>query len=199
MGDEEDDAVPLDDEFAVMLSRQNTNNSRRPGASRKTTRSASSRSTKTLTTKRSNSSKGLMPIMAMTSPTLERTEVEPPSIASLRAEEDHLRHEQEMEIAQKREAAAQLAKDRGLESDPIQSSETVETKPPEPATEANTRPIAPSVTPRRTSSISEIEQRLGLASPLSSTAGYNADSETEPFPSFPGSPVRETTDFGRPP
>lgn len=199
MGDEEDDAVPLDDEFAVMLSRQNTNNSRRPGASRKTTRSTSSRSTKTLTNKRSNSSKGLMPIMAMTSPTLETTEAEPPSIASLRAEEDHLRHEQEMEIAQKREAATQLAKDRGLKSAPVQPSETVETKPPESDAEADARPIAPSVTPRRTSSISEIEQRLGMASPLSSIAGYNADSETEPFPSFPGSPVREPPDFGRPP
>lgn len=197
MGDEEDDAVPLDDEFAVMLSRQITNSSRRPGASRKTTRSASSKSTKTLSSKRSNSSKGLMPVVS--SPTLERTEVEPPSIAALRAEEDHLRHEQEMEIAQKREAATQLAKDRGLKSEANKASENTETKPAEHDAEEITRQVAPSITPRRTSSISEIEQRLGLASPISSTAGYNADSETEPFPSFPGSPVRETSDFGRPP
>lgn len=197
MGDEEDDAVPLDDEFAVMLSRQNTNNSRRPGMPRKSTRTASSRSSKSVSTKRSTSSKSLGPIAS--SPTLERTEVEPPSVAAMKAEEEHLRHEQEMEIAQKREAAIQLAKERGLTSSAIRSSENLESKPPEHELVTSTdQPSVQNATPRK-SSMSEIEQRLGLASPTSILADSNPESETEPFPSFPTTPVKETDDFGQPP
>lgn len=195
MGDEEDDAVPLDDEFANILARQNTNNSRRPGMPRKSTRTASSRSSKTVATKRSTSTKSLMPIAA--SPTLQRSQAEPPSVNALKAEEDHLRHEQEMEIVQKREAATQLAKERGLESNTVQSSESVEAKPPEHEMQVSDRPMVQNPIPRRDSS--EIEQRFGLASPNSLAAVSNADSEMEPFPSFPTSPAKETDDFGQPP
>lgn len=197
MGDEEDDAVPLDDEFAVMLSRQNTNNSRRPGMPRKSTRTVSSRSSKSIASKRTASTKSLQPIAS--SPTLERSEVEPPSIAAMRAEEDHLRHEQEMEIAQKREAATQLARERGLETSIRRSSEHIESKPPEQETVINNdRPTMPPTSPRR-SSMSEIEQRLGLASPTTNLDDSNPESETEPFPSYPTSPAKETDDFEQPP
>lgn len=190
MGDEEDDAVPLDDEFAVMLSRQNTNTSRRPGMLRKSSRTVSSKSSKSVTTRRSTSNKSLVPIAS--SPTLENSQVEPPSIATLKAEEDHLRREQEMEIAQKREAATQLAKERGLESNAVQSSEQLEFKPSDNEVEESLTAETP-VTPRQ-SSKNEIEQRLGLASPTS-----NSDSETEPFPSYPTSPAKEIDELGRPP
>jgi len=193
MGDEEDDAQPLDDEFAVMLTRQTTANSRRPGVSRKSTRTASSKSTKSRQSshgKRSNSNKTLQPTSR--SPVLERTEVEPPSITALRAEENHLQREQEMEIALKREAAASLARDRGLESDTMtMSAESIEIKAPENQPEEETRhhltvrQDANYLTPVR-SPTSDVERRLGLPSP-----GHPADSDTEPFPSFQTTPEQE--------
>lgn len=117
----------------------------------------------------------------------------------MKAEEEHLRHEQEMEIAQKREAATQLAKERGLTSSDVRLSENIETKPPEnELVVQDDQPAVQNASPRR-SSVSEIEQRLGLASPTSILADSNPESETEPFPSFPTTPVKETNDFGQPP
>lgn len=196
IGDEEDDAVPLSDEFAVMLSKQYTNGSRRPGTSRKSTRTASSKSSRSLGTKRAISGRATPP--EMTSPAVERSEVEPPSMAALYAEEDRLRHEQEMEIAQKREAASQLAKNRGLEDASLRPSGTLEIKDSDRESEDKTQLSAEYATPRKAST-TEIEERFGLASPLSSTAGYGADSETEPFPSYPTSPAKEFDDFEHPP
>lgn len=193
MGDEEEDAQPLDDEFAVMLTRQNTNTSRRPGTSRKTTRTMSSKSMKSRQSsqgKRSTSSKSLQSVSQ--APVLERSEAEPPSMAVLKAEEDRLRREQEMEIEQKREVAANLARERGLESDVYRiSAESVETKTPENEQEDHTETsqLTPEdtneLTPVRTST-SDVELRLAPASP-----GYAADSETEPFPSVPTTPSQE--------
>jgi hypothetical protein len=192
MGDEEEDAQPLDDEFAVMLTRQNTGSSRRPGTSRQSIRTASSKSTNSRQSsqaKRSNSGRNLQPISQ--SPMLDRTEVQPPSIVALRAEEDHLRREQEMEVAQKREDAMRLAKDRRLESDMMtMSTESIEIKTPENEPEHVHQHETVEQDPNRLTlaptSPSEAERRLGHAS-----SGYLADSETEPFPSFPTTPVQE--------
>jgi len=190
MGDEEEDAQPLDDEFAVMLTRQNTGQSRRPGTSRKSTRTVSTKSRQSSQGKRTNSSKNLQPISQ--SPVLERSEVEPPSMAALKAEEDRLRHEQEMEIAQKREVAANLARERGLGSDTVTpSSESIESKTLETDAGGYTHEDQPmeEALSRRTSTrspTSDSEPRLGHVSP-----GYSADSETEPFPSFPTTPSQE--------
>ena len=182
MGDEEDDAQPLDDEFAVMLSRQTTHSSRRPGNSRKSTRSTSGKSNKSMQTRRSDSSRSLPPVRQ--SPILDSTEVEAPSMATLRAEEDHLRYEQEMEIAQKRETALQVAKSRGLSADDL-SSESVEIKTPENEPAIHEYHETVQVEPQTTGT------ELGPESPLSGAAGYHADSETEPFPSFPITPMHE--------
>lgn len=210
VGDEEDDAQPLDDEFAVMLTRTNTNSSRRPGLlSRKSTRTTSSKSSRSIATKRSNSSKSLQPISD--APNVESTEAEPPSIAALRAEEEHLKHEQEMEIAQKREVAAEVARYRGLGATTPTSTGSEEVKSLDGEATAKThslgqteevsehlKPPGTDHTPTR-SPVREVESRLGPASPLSSNAGYHADSETEPFPSFPTTPVTESRDLDRPP
>jgi len=193
MGDEEEDAQPLDDEFAVMLTRQNTGNSRRPGTSRKSTRTMSSNMVKSRQNsqgKRSASSKSLLPVSQ--SPVVETTEVEPPSMAALKAEEDRLRREQDMEIAHKREVAANLARERGLESDDHRASaESVETKTPENEheddveTSHSTPQDTDDCTPVRTST-SDVELRLAPPSPE-----YAPDSETEPFPSMPTTPSQE--------
>lgn len=210
VGDEEDDAQPLDDEFAVMLTRTTTNSSRRPGlTSRKSTRTTSSKSGRSVATKRSSSSKSLHPIPDAS--TVDSTQAEPPSMAALRAEEDHLRKEQEMEIAQKREIAAGIARRRGLDPSTPASEHSVEIKPmsdentsrnsPPSQTEEMSKHLKPPSKDRtpESSPVRDIEHRLGLASAASSNAGYHADSETEPFPSFPSSPTTEHRALDRPP
>jgi len=201
MGDEEDDAVPLDDEFAVMLTRQGTNTSKRPSASRKSTRTVSSKSVKSLQSKRSSSSKSFGPVSP--SPLIEQTQAEPPSMASLRAEEDILRQEQEMEIAQKREAAARLAKERQLESDVLDSAENlVEVKNLEDVslehTQMPAQPVPNQPTPLRVRS-NDFVTPLRVVSPVSSINGYTEDNETEPFPSLPTTPSREERELDHPP
>ena len=117
--DEEDDAVPLDEEFAMMLARRTTNagsedqssgkaSSKRPDVSRASTRTVSSKSTKS---RRSSSKKSVDPIEQAVV-----EEVAAPSIGDLDKEEEQARLEQEMEVEQKRKAAQKLAADRGLVS-----------------------------------------------------------------------------------
>jgi hypothetical protein len=117
--DEEDDAVPLDDEFAMMLARRATTgasedqgsgkaSSKRPEASRTSTATVSSKSTKS---RRSSSKKGVEP----TEPAVAE-ELETSTIVDLDKEEEQVRVEQESEVKQKRKAAQKLATDRGLAS-----------------------------------------------------------------------------------
>ena len=117
--DEEDDAVPLDEEFAVMLARRTTNtgsedqssgrgSSKRPGVSPASTRTVSSKSTKS---QRSKSKKSVEP----TEPALVE-QVQAPTIVDLNKEEEQAGVEQEMEVEQKREAAQKLATEHGLAS-----------------------------------------------------------------------------------
>ena len=133
MSDEDDDAVPLDDEFTDMLGRRTTNvtlddrssgntgsSGKRPGPSRRSTRTASSKSSKN---QRSSSQKSLTSLL---SPAVEQ--VDAPSMQELRKEEDQARKEEEMEIEQKREAAQRLAAFRGLSSTDSQAA-TTEVKP----------------------------------------------------------------------
>ena len=160
MSDEEDDAVPLDDEFALALGRRTTNvtsdqssgktgsSGRRPGTSRRSTRTPSSKSAKS---QRSSSRKSLTsPI----SPTVEL--VEAPSMQELRQEEEQIRKEEEMEIEQKREAAQQLALAKGLSSADTKSP-TAETKhdPAEDSTETPSMTEFSSPRPNSPAPISE--------------------------------------------
>jgi hypothetical protein len=160
MSEEEDDAVPLDDEFAVMLGRRSTNvpsedhssgktgsSGKRPGASRRSTRTASSKSLKT---QRSSSRKSLT---SPVSPSVDQ--VEAPSMQELRHEEEQARKEEEMEIEQKREAAQRLAMTKSLTSQDVKIP-TAEVKPDpvEDGTETpsmteitSPRPMSPNSTP----------------------------------------------------
>ena len=141
--DEYEDAQPLDDSFAVMLSRRNTNqgateeqsngksrtpSGKRPGVSRNSTRTVSSKSAKSPGgngSQRSASSKSLTPLPSEA--VEERPE--PPTIADLQREEAQMAHEEELEIEQKREAAQQLALERGLSSRDVKDSASAEIKP----------------------------------------------------------------------
>ena len=105
--EDEDDAVPLDDEFAMVLARRNTQGTmgdetgskKRPGST-KTKSSKSSRSTGQKERRRSGSDKN--------------TSVQVPSVTDLKEEEDRLRDEEETGVERERQAARKLAAERGL-------------------------------------------------------------------------------------
>ena len=117
--DEEDDAVPLDDEFAMMLARRTTatgsedqstgrGSSKTPDVSRASMRTVSSKSTKSRTSSSKKSNEPTEPALV--------EQVEAQTILDLNKEEEQARVDQEMEVEQKREAAQKLATERGLAS-----------------------------------------------------------------------------------
>ena len=120
--DEEDDAIPLGDEFAMVLERRTTGpgaddrgsgrtgSGKRPVVSRTSTRTGSSKSTRaTGKTRRSTSRKD-----PQSPETISIEEAEPRSTADLQREEELVREEEEIQIERKREAAQKLARSRGL-------------------------------------------------------------------------------------
>ncbi len=120
--DGEADAVPLDDEFAMVLERRNTgttsedHSSGRSHSSRKPRMSrASTRTLPSLSTKNSN---GFRRTSSMKSPQdLEQTTAPSvPSLTELQKEEEQVRVGEESEQARKREIALKLAADRQLSS-----------------------------------------------------------------------------------
>ena len=168
MSDEEDDAVPLDDEFALALGRRTTNmtsdqssgrtgsSGRRPGASRQSTRTPSSKSARS---QRSSSRKSpTSPV----SPSVEQ--VDAPSMQELRHEEEQIRKEEEMEIEQKREAAQRLALTKGLSSGGAKSP-TTEIKPDPVEGDTETPPMTEITSPRPLSPEPTSESRNEEAAP----------------------------------
>ena len=120
--DEEADAVPLDDEFAIALARRNTGVpsedhssggsriSKLPRMSRTSTRTLSS-----LSTKNSNGAGGVSSIKSPQD--LEQIIAPPvPSLAELQKEEEQARIDEQSQQAKQREAALKLAVGRGLSS-----------------------------------------------------------------------------------
>lgn len=130
LSDEEEDAVPLDDEFAVMLSRRNTNSEEQSSGKssakrlsrRSTQRTISSKSIRSQRSNRSTPSKrsGSQRSRNFTSPHPQSPSIEEivpfPSMRELRQEEEDVRKQEELEIQQKRDLAQRLAVERGLSS-----------------------------------------------------------------------------------
>ncbi|CZR57933.1 uncharacterized protein PAC_07823 [Phialocephala subalpina] len=124
--DGEDDAVPLDDEFAMVLERRMTNTAtddrssgktrsskgKRPSGSRNVSRTMSRTTLPSQSRpgvgRTNSSSQTHTPDMA--SPGL----VDVPSLTDLQQEEESVRHEEEQEVERKRQAASKLAMERGL-------------------------------------------------------------------------------------
>jgi hypothetical protein len=122
--EDEDDALELDDEFAMVLERRptgtgqedvtSTGKPRRPGkrpstGSRQSTRTMSDRSTRS-SNRRSRA--------ASISPSRDKADEQEfqsiPSMSELKQQEDIVREEEESAIANKRDAARELALQRGL-------------------------------------------------------------------------------------
>ena len=162
MSDEDDDAIAIDDEFALALGRRSTNvpsedhssgktgsSGRRPGNSRRSTRTASSKSIKS---PRSSSHKSLT---SPKSPSVEQVEAQ--SLQELRQEEEQIRKEEEMEIQQKRDLAHRLAVSKGLSSLDAKSP-TAEIKP-DPIEENTETPSMTEITSPRPMSPEPVSDR----------------------------------------
>ncbi|KAK4500475.1 hypothetical protein PRZ48_008664 [Zasmidium cellare] len=142
--DEEDDAIPLDDEFAMVLERRTTQSGNMSGgASAQETESASSGKTRDkrgkrpsagsrTSTRRTASSRSLKSAGMRKDSTRSRAEsttlpidespgqedVEPIlSLAELKSEERQVEQEEELQIKRKRSEAKKLAEERGLAED----------------------------------------------------------------------------------
>lgn len=120
-GEEFEDAMEIDDEFAMALERvddrasSNTRSSKgkRPAGSRRISRTVSAT---TLSTSTSKSSLRARRTSAEPGQNLEDSihSLLTPSINDLQREEEEVERLEDQEVARKREAAAQLARDRGL-------------------------------------------------------------------------------------
>ncbi len=119
--EDEDDAVPLDDEFAMVLERRTTGSghdesgsgrskSKRKPGSRNSTRTASTRSMQSP----AREGEGATNTMGL----VEDVEGGVPSLSELKREEDMAHKEEEEVIGRRRAAARVLAAKRGLSSEP---------------------------------------------------------------------------------
>lgn len=126
--DGEDDAVPLDDEFAMVLERRMTNTDdrssgktrsskgKRPGGSRTVSRTISRTVSGTSQSRPNIAQRASSTSVPQTS---DISSIDLPGVLSLndlQKEEDRVRYEEDNAIEQKRQAATQLAKRRGLHS-----------------------------------------------------------------------------------
>lgn len=141
--DEEDDAIPLDDEFAMVLERRTTlsgpdtetssgrtrgsddrKRGKRPLAgSRKSTISSRSRGSSRKRRSRTNSSAAQTPIDEAPPSFDTEEEVEVPTISELKQEEARIAHAEEADVERRRQEALKLAAERGLVEEPLSSKE----------------------------------------------------------------------------
>ena len=112
--DDEDDAIPLDDEFAMMLERRTTGATSDDHSSAKTRglRSERSRSTKTASSRDSKSTAAKNRAPSVSSGNLPGEDT--PSMVDLKQEEELVSREEEAQVERKRQAAQTLARRRGL-------------------------------------------------------------------------------------
>lgn len=130
-GEGEEDAVPLDDEFAVALDKVDDRSSSKArsvsGASGKGKKALSRTASRgTLSSNPSRSSLNLR----RSSASLANMEdsILAPSLEELQREEEEMRIEEDQEVERKRHAAAQLALERGLKKDDVVPDSVVEAK-----------------------------------------------------------------------
>ncbi|KAH8731396.1 hypothetical protein GQ44DRAFT_698685 [Phaeosphaeriaceae sp. PMI808] len=176
--DEIDDAVPLDDEFTLVLERRttgqwneetssnkrsiNTSKSKRPSGTRRvSTRSASSRSTRESAGKRSEENA----LQRSISPAIK--EVTALTLNDLQEEEERLRVEEEQEVQRKRQEAQRLAVQRGLVTDQQQqlkspSSTSCSQRSPSPQLPLQMTTVLSTVSPLVRSPMSEHAPPLEL-------------------------------------
>lgn len=110
--DEEEDAVPLDDEFALALGRRggsDADDQRHSDLARRST--SGTLSSKTTT----SSMKSGIKVKKTRQKSPQVYDADMPSMSDLKKEEDHAAFEEELKVAKRRKAAQNLALRRGLE------------------------------------------------------------------------------------
>ncbi|GKT40925.1 uncharacterized protein ColSpa_01106 [Colletotrichum spaethianum] len=120
-GEGEEDAVPLDDEFMVLDKVRDDRSSSRTKASKGKRRADGRPMSRTVSRATIDSSHSMLSPgvrrSSMSIPTTPDTPVAPPieaSMEELRLEEERIRREEDEEVERKRQAALQLASERGL-------------------------------------------------------------------------------------
>ena len=176
--EDEDDAVPLDDEFAMVLERRNTgatsddHSSRKKGQKRP---SASRTSTKTRSSKEARSGgRATSASSANRAPIVDAKE-EVPSLSDLKQEEERVRREEETRVEEQRQAAQRLALERGLSSPQQDTHEVSETGNESKDSISVQEEQVPSPTVSDSSHTNQNEQGMQLKSP-------KRDSDQEPKP-----------------
>ncbi|KAL4910961.1 hypothetical protein BDW74DRAFT_172416 [Aspergillus multicolor] len=168
--DDEEDAVPLDDEFALALTRRGTGLEAEDheGDKPDSMRSASGTFSiaPTTSSKSSKNKKRKKRASRMRSPQSSYVEIAR-DIEDLKREDERAAREEEMEIIQKRLAARQLALSRGI------SVDDVKTIPPSASMPSD---AAPSAIPPQDNTVIPEEDHIS-----------ESDSRTEPFPPLPES------------
>ncbi|OCL06254.1 hypothetical protein AOQ84DRAFT_321711 [Glonium stellatum] len=173
--EDEDDAVPLDDEFTMVLERRatgqgaddtssgKTRSGKRSAGSRMSARTASSRSTHESGRKSRGDSQAKRSESAIEAV---------PTLSDLKHEEERVQQEEEAEVERKRYEARQLAMKRGLSAG----------QPASPTAESKIEPPVPS----SPLSLPQIISINPLTSPLPSPpiAEASPTTETVPFPTF---------------
>ncbi|MCJ1282034.1 hypothetical protein MMC26_001357 [Xylographa opegraphella] len=153
--EDEDDAVPLDDEFAMVLERRTTTTGsdeassrntkgKRPSASGISSKTASSRDTKNIS---DNPQHASIPGEQADEPA-PTPETELPTLEDLRLEEERVRQQEDAEVERKREAAHKLALDRGLPTDGSRAPTTPSEGPSHPPDEESQIPTPPAMPPQ---------------------------------------------------
>ena len=124
--DGEDDAVPLDDEFAVALERRMASDDRLSGKTRasKGTRSRNASSRKISATHSSNSRPSLLGHRTNSTSSFSASPdiltpdmIKAPSLADLLHEDERVKIEEDAELERKRQAATRLAVEKGLQTE----------------------------------------------------------------------------------
>ena len=188
--EDEDDAIPIDDEFAMVLGRRNTNTGSDEASSRKTKGkrpSASGLSSKTVSSKDTRSMGDTPRRESLTGEQADEPapspETELPTMADLRLEEERVRQEEDEEVERKREAAYKLALDRGLPTGGSQAPTTAAEEPARPPDEepqlpeSLTGPIEQHEAETTSEAEPEHEQRPPASSPISSIGTRGTDPE----------------------
>lgn len=137
-GEGEEDAIPLDDEFAMNLNRVDDRSSHRTRSSKGKRPASRNVSSTTLSSSTSNSSlrarkssHGSMQAMESSIHSIVEA-----SLEDLQREEEEAEREEDQEVARKREVAAELARQRGLSA-----SETVDTGESEARAKSSMLPV----------------------------------------------------------
>ncbi|KAL4810966.1 hypothetical protein BDV18DRAFT_3986 [Aspergillus unguis] len=183
MSDEEEDAVPFDDEFALALTRRGTgfDSELHEGDKAESTRSASgtfSIASKSSKKKKKRASRAKSPQNSYVDASRGMGAV---SIDDLKREDEQAAREEEMEIVRKRLAARQLALSRGINIEDLK-------------TESISPAAVPSDMPNHSSSANTPSEVQAEHEPHNTTVSppealniqsSESDSRTEPFPPLP--------------